>query len=219
MVDIPQQHIRDEWLYEAACASQHVLCDVRARGSEARQIVEALALLPHPETPLEGLVRDGLILKVLLGCVDDGSDPHAGRTRNVLLRLLDGVARPSRLLESLARRAAALIRAESVQPLCVSRIARSVGCDQTRLRRAFLQEYGITMRDFHTRCRVAHALRMFATGETEIGFVARSVGYRSEKNFYRALRNVTGQKPAHLRGMPAAALSVIARDVVAAFAV
>ena len=71
----------------------------------------------------------------------------------------------------------------------------------------------MSMRDFHTRCRVAEAIRIFAAGENKTAAVARSVGYRSEKNFYRALRDVTGKKPKDLKSRSPHYLRLLARAI------
>ena len=205
--------VRGEWLYETARASQQILCEARGNGAAAADVVNALDALPAPMTPLERLVRQGMILDVLLGCVNDRSCSHQDRTANVLCRLLETCARPSPLVESPESRAAAVIQERSAYPIDVVEIARTVGCDQTTLRRAFRDRFGMSMRDFHTRCRIAEAIALFVQGEHKTASVARAVGYRSEKNFYRALRDVTGRKPGELKRIPASVLQRMARDV------
>ena len=69
------------------------------------------------------------------------------------------------------------------------------------------------MRDLHTRCRIADAISLFGRGESKTAAVGRSVGYRSEKNFYRALRDVTGKKPTELKSIPMPKLRRLARDI------
>jgi len=216
MSDTPSSLVRGEWLYETARVSQAILCDVRAKGCAASEVVDALALLPIPDTPLERLLRQGVIFDVLLGCVDDRGSSHDQRTVNVARRVLETSARPSPLLDSSESRAAALIRARAAYPLDVEQLARAVGCHQTQLRRAFRERFGISMRDFHTRCRVASAIALFADGESKTTAVARSVGYRSEKNFYRALRNVTGKRPTEVKSMSRQNLRMLANHVLVA---
>jgi AraC-like DNA-binding protein len=213
MRDTPSSLVRGEWLYETARLSQAILCDVRAKGCAASEVVDALALLPIPETPVERLLRQGVIFDVLLGCVDDRTSSPVERTVNVVRRVLEASARPSPLLDSPESRAAALIRARAPYPLDVEQLARAIGCHQTHLRRSFRQRFGISMREFHTRCRIASAIALFADGESKTSAVARSVGYRSEKNFYRALRNVTGKRPTEVKSMPRQNLRVLANHV------
>jgi AraC-like DNA-binding protein len=205
--------VRGEWLYEAARVSQEILCAVRGTGCEASEVVDALAQLPTPNTPLERLVRQGLIFDVLLGCVHDRTHSHDERTVSVVHRVLETSARPSPLLDSPESRAASLIRARAAERLDVQQLARAIGCHETQLRRSFRERFGISMRDFHKRCRVASAITLFADGESKTTAVARSVGYRSEKNFYRALRNVTGKKPTEVKSMSRHNLRMLANNV------
>jgi AraC-like DNA-binding protein len=213
MRDTSVSPVRAEWLYETARVSQQILCEARAKGKGATEVVNALDVLPAPATPLERLVRQGMIFDVLLGCVDDRSCTHYERTFNVFRRVFESSARPSPLLDSPESRAAALIHERSTCPIDVAEIARTVGCEQTRLRRAFRDRFGISMRDFHTRCRIADAISLFVRGEMKTGSVARSVGYRSEKNFYRAFRGVTGKRPGELKSISESSLRQMARDI------
>jgi AraC-like DNA-binding protein len=205
--------IRDEWLYETARKSQEILCETRAKGHTPARVVNALDELPAPATPIERLIRQGIIFDVLLGCVDDCSRSYHERTCNVLRRVLETTARPSPLLDSPESGAAALIRERSMYPINVGEIARTVGCEQTRLRRVFRDRFGMSMRDFHTRCRIAGAISLFVSGEMKTAAVARSVGYRSEKNFYRAFRGVTGKRPGELKSISESSLRRMAQDI------
>ena len=213
MSDTPSSLVRGEWLYETARLSQQVLCEVRANGHTPADLVNALEGLPAPTTPVERLVQQGFIFEVLLGCIDDRACSHHERTVNVLRRVLEASARPSPLLDSPESRAAALIHDRSVHPIDVAEIARKVGCDQSRLRRAFRDRFGMSMREFHTRCRIVYAINLFVEGESKTTAVARSVGYRSQKNFYRALRDVTGKRPKELKSIPMPSLRRMARDI------
>ena len=205
--------VRGEWMYETARMSQEILCETRAKGHAAAYVVNALAALPPAGTRLEQLIRQGIIFDVLVACVDDCSRSYHERTCNVVRRVLETAARPSPLLDSPESGAAALIRERSMYPIDVAEIARTVGCEQTRLRRAFRDRFGMSMRDFHTRCRIADAISLFVSGEMKTAAVARSVGYRSEKNFYRAFRGVTGKRPGELKSISESSLRRMARDI------
>jgi AraC-like DNA-binding protein len=52
---------------------------------------------------------------------------------------------------------------------------------------------------------------MFAARDQKTASIARAVGYRSEKNFYRALRDVTGKRPTEIRGISDLALRAMTR--------
>ncbi len=57
----------------------------------------------------------------------------------------------------------------------------------------------MSIREYHARVRVCAPVRQFAAGTRDVLAVARSVGYRSEKNFYRTVAKCTGMTPAELR--------------------
>jgi AraC-like DNA-binding protein len=70
--------------------------------------------------------------------------------------------------------------------------------DERSLRRTFKDQFGYTPHDFSTRNRIARALPLLADGmKTER--VAAGVGYRSKKNFFAALKKLTGLRPSEVR--------------------
>ncbi len=206
--------ISGEWLYEAARASQRIMCDIRSGAHDSQRAVDAIADLPEPRTRLEQLVFQGLCFDIVLGCVDQGAaSSRKALTRDVLQRILKTSTRPSALRDSPARRAIDWIRRHFAQPLEVTAIARKIGCDASALRRLVRQEFGLSMRQLHIRIRVLEALKMFVAGNRKISAVARAVGYRSEKNFYRAMRGVTGWTPSKLSLMNPRVLETVAAGI------
>lgn len=69
------------------------------------------------------------------------------------------------------------------------------------------------MRQFHITIRVLEAMKMFAAGDRKLTAVARAVGYKSDKNFYRAVRAVTGRTPSELMAMSAESLGALAAGI------
>ena len=193
--------LRAEWLDESARRCQEILCEVRGRSLSASSVLAALNELPEAATPLERLVQQGLIVDVVVGCIEDVHESRAIRMRSYVRRVLTAAARPEALLDSPARRAASLIRANCFQPLNATLVAKEVGCDPSRLRRAFKAEIGMQMRAFHTLARVGEAIKLFAATPSKTSAIARMVGYRSDKDFYRALHDVAGLRPSALRAM------------------
>jgi AraC-like DNA-binding protein len=96
-------------------------------------------------------------------------------------------------------RAARVIRNSFEKPLDVDRIARAVGCARSGLIRSFKDVYGMSMGDYQTRCRVRSAFGMLRAPDSNVGAAAFHVGYQSTKNFYRALRELTGMTPSQVR--------------------
>lgn len=91
-------------------------------------------------------------------------------------------------------------------PLDLTRVALQVGCSATTLRWLFRTTFGMSMRDYHTRVRIRQALRLMIAGRQSVVDLAWAVGYRGEKNFYRAVRDLTGTTPARLMDWSAIAL-------------
>lgn len=98
-----------------------------------------------------------------------------------------------------ALRAARVIRGSFEKPLDIVLIARTVGCGRSGLVRSFKDVYGLSMGEYHTRCRIVPAFRMLREPNSNVGAAAFRVGYQSTKNFYRALRELTGLTPSQVR--------------------
>jgi AraC-like DNA-binding protein len=205
--------VRPEWLYDNARSCQEILCEARSAPLTTHRLVAAFLRLPEAVTALEHLVQRGLIVNVVLGCVEDPSESRPERLRCYVQRLLTNASPRQMLLESAAQRAATLILQNCSQPLNASQIAKGVGCGPSSLRRAFKSELGMQMRQFHTMARVFEAVKIFAAGRPKISAVARLVGYRSDKDLYRALRHVTGLRPSELRTMTPEALRALAAQI------
>jgi AraC-like DNA-binding protein len=100
---------------------------------------------------------------------------------------------------------------ENVQkPLNAERIASSVGLTTSGLRRAFHAEFGRSMREYQSGVRILMALDM--VGHQKIIVVARELGYRSTKNFYRMFWKSIGLTPTAFRTLPESEKQLIVND-------
>jgi transcriptional regulator GlxA family with amidase domain len=95
-------------------------------------------------------------------------------------------------------RAAREIRSSFEKPLDTWRIARTVGCARSGLIRSFNVAYGMSMGDYQARCRIRPAFGMVREPDSNVS-AAFQAGYKSTKNFYRALREHTGLTPSQVR--------------------
>jgi methylphosphotriester-DNA--protein-cysteine methyltransferase len=98
---------------------------------------------------------------------------------------------PDELIELLAR--------ESRHSLHVSGLARRLGMHPVRLRRLCRELLGMSPRAYCQRTRVWQALKHLADSHEKVDAVALEFGWRSKKNFYRAVRAVTGLTPRQVR--------------------
>lgn len=67
------------------------------------------------------------------------------------------------------------------------------------LDRTFRRAYGLTIRQYLSRVRIDEGLRLLRHTDIKVEAIAHMVGYRSKKNFYVAVKRVTGLKPSQLR--------------------
>jgi AraC-like DNA-binding protein len=68
-----------------------------------------------------------------------------------------------------------------------------------RLRRLFTSVIGCSAHDYLTRRRVTAAQELLRDGDDKMEVIARAVGWKSPKDLYRAVQDVTGRTPAELR--------------------
>ena len=147
----------------------------------------------HQPRAWRELVLGGLLLEISVG--------SRGRTSRELVQRAETLAaaferRPSL---SIAQRAADEICRNYRLPFRINGLAEQLACDQTALRRQFHFEYGTDLRDYHLRARIQAAVRLMCADCPKIAAIATSVGYSSEKNFYRNTREITGHTPGELK--------------------
>lgn len=171
---------------------QQALCEQAFTGETEGALLRIVPTLPLPANRVEELALSGLLLKTIWGGHGNTSYGIASQIR----KLTSAARRRGGL--SLAQRAADHIAQHCATPIQLRRLARTLGCDETKLRRDFRAEYGVSPREYHQRVRVQRALILMASGPTKTSAIARAVGYASESHFYKAVRRLTGRTPAAL---------------------
>ena len=86
-------------------------------------------------------------------------------------------------------------------------LAHTIGAHPSHLRVAFKRRYGITIHEYQTLLRLRTGLRMLGESDAKVEAVARAVGYRSAKDFYRGVRDLTGLTPRAARGLDPASMA------------
>lgn len=206
--------MREGWMHQAASVCQRILGEIVLGGPGASEgeIARISEGLPKPVSKLERLILQGLLFDALCA-TERGSSVHAAAAVRRALR--DVSRRPLKTTScDVAAEAARLIEARYVRLLDVKWVALQVGCCETALRRLFRTKFGMSMRDYHTRLRIRQALRLMRAGRRSVVDLAWTVGYCSEKNFYRAVRDVTGTTPACLMNWSASALEALAAELI-----
>lgn len=189
--------VRSDWCYEAAVACQRLVNHVLTARRNEPLVASQLRDLPTPQTRMERLVLHGLLFELMMNA-GDVSEPDSIA---LILRTINARATPTpaQRARAAARRAAAIIDAHFTDRLNVPRLAAQLECHETTLRRAFRQIFKTSLRQHHTKARVRAGYSLFRGGTRDVLAVARQVGYRSEKDFYRAVREMTGGTMAELR--------------------
>lgn len=191
--------LREDWMHEVANLAQCAAASILTDPQPYRAARALLARAPLPVTRLEEIILYGLLFEAAVGGPAGTSAVIRTKARRGLRRLLPRIPRDERDAAARVVRVARTIIDEHARRLNVVALARSEGLHEVTLRRLFRARYGVSPREFQTRIRICRAIHLFADVTPDILAVARSVGYGSEKNFYRAVRKVTGLTPARLR--------------------
>jgi AraC-like DNA-binding protein len=112
---------------------------------------------------------------------------------------------------SLAERAARLIVEDVSHPWTLRTLAAAIGSSAAHLDREFRERYGVSIRIFQRDRRIQEGLEELASGG-KVEAVSLRVGYRSKKNFYRALRQKTGLTPTAIRTLSKERLRTLTAD-------
>ncbi|MGH8310423.1 MAG: helix-turn-helix domain-containing protein [Vicinamibacterales bacterium] len=215
--------VRSEWMMTVNACSQRFASVVYF--DDGPPIVSAqqfLASLPEPVTAVERLVLRSRLFDIAMRWSETAHDrAHAETAGACAFSAAGFTARAWRRSEGdkavfdawatgffteldrahvpPAERAARWIDAHVSAPLNVTALAREVGMHPVALRREFESHFDMSLRTYHVRARVARALQLLADERLTMRMVAAEIGYRSAKNFYRAIQGVTGRRLAELR--------------------
>jgi AraC family transcriptional regulator, melibiose operon regulatory protein len=143
----------------------------------------------------------------------DWLQPHADTSRILELELEARLRRLARDLETQARasrtqgdanpdRAAQLaqfITEHHLEPLTIPDIANAVGLNPNYAAGLFKRSFGMTMLEYLTQHRVAHAQRLLAMTERGVLDIALESGFGSSSRFYVAFERATGRAPLEYR--------------------
>ena len=95
--------------------------------------------------------------------------------------------------------AAAIIDADCTARIRGPDLAKRVHLGTADFRQLFRFRFGVSVSGYRRQRRVERAIELLRTDQFKVEAVAASVGYRSKKNLYRAIRAVTGRTPNGLR--------------------
>lgn len=168
--------VRPEWMHAAASAAQRMagrlLTDQPAR-IEVRVLLHSS--IPAPASQIEAFILDGLIAR---------AEREAARAVPAGRHLTGS--------DTVAARAAALLRARYAEPWSLERLARALHSNRCTLTSEFRRTFGISVHQFLVVERVTAAQRRLAASDDKLETIAQDVGFGSRKTLYDAYRRVTG---------------------------
>lgn len=170
--------VRRAWLH--AVTREFQLWAGRIHEEAGLTVRRDIAALPPPESPLEALLLRGLVAELhdRLGRLQDSQDhQHANAVREA-----------QRYLEK-----------HYQEHITIGALSHVVGCSRTQLTRAFRTEIGRSLHDYLTEVRAQRGLDALRHSDDKIEVIAKMVGYRSKKDFYRVIRMTTGATPNQVR--------------------
>ena len=86
-----------------------------------------------------------------------------------------------------------------VNPPVIEVLAQSVGIDKKTLQNAFKQLAGQTVHDYVQSLRMEKALSLLEEKSLHVEKIAKTLGYQSKINFYKAFESTYGCKPNEIR--------------------
>lgn len=188
-------------------------------------IEETVRAIPRPRTPVERVLLRGLLLDLGLLCAQrtQATLRRSADTQQVVaardLFNLHGVVSEDDPLPSFlewvrrffreaerryarpaAKHAAAIVATDFRERFELAAVARQVHVTPSQLHRQFRREFGLSLRDYHSGTRVLASLDQVLGAKSDV--LAREIGYKSRKNFYRRFRQWTGLTPTAFRQLP-----------------
>lgn len=114
-----------------------------------------------------------------------------------LLSLLGGLAgqsSPEKTAPAFVTAALSYVEEHFPEKILAEELARLLGVGRTTLMTQFRRYTGYTLHEYHTRCRLRHALVLLRAGETGQS-AAQICGFYDSCNFIRAFRRCYGMTP------------------------
>ncbi|MFP3605875.1 helix-turn-helix transcriptional regulator [Paraburkholderia sp. SIMBA_053] len=99
----------------------------------------------------------------------------------------------------LMERARMMIDADLQKSMTIPDLARAVGTNASKLKRAFKFLHGVTVFEYSLRRRMHEALRLLADERQSVGQVAAAVGYQHQTSFTTSFRDFYGFAPKDAR--------------------
>jgi AraC-like DNA-binding protein len=235
MAEVEPYAVADEWLHAVSAEIQRVIGVVEFNEDELGAFSTArtlIAHLPDPRSPAEEQLLRGLLLELsvwwaakahrrahggdVAACQFRG-DAHVhdiwrmrrgrGGAKDIFYDWADQYFRALRRAHRAPVEAAAVWIVQHSRERVTERVAaRAVGVHPVVLRREFHACFGLSVRAYLSRVRLADAMRLLASGSHDVRSALHTAGWSSPKSLYRAAVDVCGTPLHELRRLPPGAL-------------
>ena len=202
------------WLNHVAGAFQDLVRLIQTGHAEEQQIADELAQIPVPRNALESLLLRYFIDDCLVAVFEGTGPSQSPATLRHFAESITAVHRETNPLAELAKALSGARRADADTALAntiKARIEKEIGrritartialdyrIGRAQLDRLFRERFGVGFHRYLTAMRVKRGLDLVMSG-MNVEAAGISVGYKSKKDFYRAVREETGSTPAKLR--------------------
>lgn len=176
-------------------------------GTQMRSLYIETAMLPDTGGDCQVLAVSGLLREMIrhfssLPPLYDEQGPHA-RLVQVMLDLIGDAPREAFSLpwpsQPALRDICAAISAAPQQPLRMAHWSAAAGVSTRTLERLFLRHTGLSLRHWHLRARLLHAVPLLERGGS-VTDVALACGYESTSSFIASFRRFFGRTPGRFTG-------------------
>jgi AraC-like DNA-binding protein len=203
-----------DWLNRVAGAFEELVLLARTGHADEQQIANELARIPVPRNAFESLLLRYFIDDCLVAVFEGAGPSPSPATLRHFAESITAVHRHENPLAELAKALSGASRLDADAALAnaiKTRIERDIGRRTTartiaveyrigraQLDRLFRERFGVGFHRYLTAMRVKRGLDLVMSG-MKVEAAGISVGYKSKKDFYRAVREETGSTPAKLR--------------------
>ncbi len=204
------------WVCAAANVFQNVTLCATVLPVEREELERTLLRVPVPSTPFEHLAVRCFMCDSLMAVISHELVNRSPTTVHDVFSFIASVRlipnpvprfaqllksiclAPSNENDSLANKLSTRLETQYGLRVTARGIAKEYQMSRAQLERMCSRSFGMPFHRYLTGVRVRHGLKLVTNG-MKVEAAAMSVGYKSKKDFYRAVRLLTGKTPGEWR--------------------
>ncbi len=175
---------------------QQVICGQFVQGDVVGQSVQTMFRQWHSDLQASSVEHHRIVLLEVEACLRRLA--LSIYDANASLGVLQNAAMPPHALGKVEQMAC-FIAEHYTEPLHSDDIAAVVHLHPNYAMSLFRKHFGVTMMEYITQYRVAHAQRLLITSEANISAIALEAGFGSVSRFYTVFKAACGQQPGEYR--------------------